>query len=372
MSGRMARAAALRLVDFDPRPTLTTPEHRVTQARFPAIDAHNHLGRWLSPDHTWTVPEVGAALRVLDACNISAIVNLDGMWGAELEANLDRYDRAYPGRFFTFAQADWDLTRHHDFGARLARQLEDSARRGARGLKVWKTLGLLLCDDRDALLAIDDERLSDLWETAAALDLPVLIHIADPVAFFRPLDRFNERWEELRAHPDWHFYGPAFPSFEALMEQFEHLVALHPRTTFIGAHVGCYAENLGWVGRMMDTYANFNADISARLAELGRQPRAARRFLERYADRIVFGLDAFPPVASAYAPYFRFLETADEHFPYQPAGAPPGQGRWAIYGVDLPDDTLRRIYHETAARLILRDGRRGDPAPADQRETGAG
>jgi predicted TIM-barrel fold metal-dependent hydrolase len=330
---------------------LVVPEHHVTRARFPAIDAHNHLGRWLTPDRDWVVRDVDELLAVLDTCNITAIVNLDGMWGDELEANLDRYDRTYPGRILTFAQADWELVRESDFGARMARTLEDSVRRGARGLKVWKTLGLRYRDAHDRLIPIDDERLSDLWEAAAALRIPVLIHIADPVAFFDPLDCFNERWEELQGHPDWHFYGPDYPSFEALIEQFEHLIAGHPRTTFIGAHVGCYAENLAWVGRMFATYPNFNADIAARLAELGRQPYSAKRLFERYPDRIVFGLDGFPPTAADYAPYFRFLETADEYFPYVSDGI-GRQGRWRIYGIDLPDLALRQVYHDTAARLL--------------------
>ena len=343
----------LPLSAYAPRPMLVVEQHEVERARFPAIDAHNHLGRWLTPDHTWTVPDVAATLQTLDACNIRTIVNLDGMWGDELEANLDRYDRAYPGRVVTFAQADWSLVTAPDVGALLARQLEDSMRRGARGLKVWKTLGLRYRDARGRLMPIDDDRLGDLWEAAAALDVPVLIHIADPAAFFHPLDRFNERWEELRLHPDWHFYGPEFPSLEALLEQFERLIARHARTTFIGAHVGCYAENLGWVSRMLEAYSNFNVDIAARLAELGRQPYSAKRFFERYPDRIVFGLDGFPPTGADYAPYFRFLETDDEYFPYSPEGV-GGQGRWHIYGIGLEDAILRRVYHDTAARLILR------------------
>jgi predicted TIM-barrel fold metal-dependent hydrolase len=344
----------LRLADFAPRPTLVVEHHEVRRARFPAIDAHNHLGHWLSREGGWIAHDVPELLRVLDACNITAIVNLDGMWGDELEANLDRYDRAYPDRFITFARVDWDLVTQPDFGARMARQLEDSVRRGARGLKVWKTLGLRYRDAQGHLIPIDDERLFDLWEAAAEQHVPVLIHIADPVAFFQPLDRFNERWEELRRHPDWHFYGPEFPSFEALIEQFERLIARHPRTTFIGAHVGCYAENLGWVGRMMDTYPNFNVDISARLAELGRQPYSSKRLFERHPDRIVFGLDSFPPTEDAYAPYFRFLETADEYFPYSSRGIGI-QGRWNVYGIHLPDEVLRQVYHDTAARLILGD-----------------
>jgi predicted TIM-barrel fold metal-dependent hydrolase len=223
---------------------------------------------------------------------------------------------------------------------------------------VWKTLGLRYRDAGNRLIPIDDERQTDLWEAAAALNIPVLIHIADPVAFFDPLDRYNERWEELRHHPDWHFYGPEFPSFDTLITQFEHLIAAHPRTTFIGAHVGCYPENLSWVGRMFATYPNFNADISARVAELGRQPYSAKALFEQYPDHLVFGLDSFPPTVAAYAPCFRFLETADEYFPYTASG-PGGQGRWHIYGIDLPDRILRQIYHDTAARLLHLDTSHG-------------
>lgn len=341
----------LTLGDFAPRPMLVTAETQVPRPRFTAIDAHNHLGRWLSHDGDWMVADVPALLRMMDGCDIATIVNLDGMWGDELEANLDRYDRPFPGRFLTFAQCEWRLVTAPDFGARLARQLEDSVRRGARGLKVWKTLGLRYRDADNRLIPVDDPRLSDLWDAAAALAVPVLIHVADPVAFFEPLDRTNERWEELRAHPDWHFPGPEFPSFQAVIEGFESLIASHPRTTFIGAHVGCYAENLGWVARMLDTYPNFYVDTSARLAELGRQPYAARRFFERHASRIVFGSDSFPPTAADYAPYFRFLETADEYFSYAP-GDIGGQGRWQIYGIDLPENILRQIYHDTAVALL--------------------
>jgi len=342
----------LPLSQFVPRSRLVVEHHEVRRAKFPAIDAHNHLGRWLTSDRSWATPDIPEVLRVLDACNVTAIVNLDGMWGDELEENLDRYDRAHPGRFFTFAQVDWALLCDDNFGTQMARQLEDSARRGARGLKVWKHLGLRYCDAHDRLMPVDDERLADLWEAAAALQLPVTIHIADPVAFFEPLDRFNERWEELLQHPDWHFHGPEYPSFEALIEQFERLIARHPRTTFIGAHAGCYPENLNWVSYMLGTYPNFYIDIAQRIAELGRQPYSAKRFFERHADRILFGSDVIGPTEAWYTPYFRFLETADEYFPYTPKEI-PDQGRWNIYGIALSDVILRRVYHDTAERLIL-------------------
>jgi predicted TIM-barrel fold metal-dependent hydrolase len=342
---------ALRLREFRPVAALRTAEHLVPRARFPAIDAHNHLGRWLTSD--WAAHDVGALLDVMDAANVSAIVNLDGMRGEELQANLDRYDRAHPGRFVTFAQVDWrEVERGQGFGERLAAQLREAADAGARGLKVWKNLGLHVRDDAGALIAPDDGRLSPLWETVADVEIPVLIHIGDPLAFFDPLDDRNERIEELLEHPDWWFGDrERFPAFEDLLGSFERLVATHPRTTFIGAHVSGAAEDLAWVSRMLDTYPNLQVDLAARIAELGRQPRATRALLERHPRRILFGTDEFPPMQEVYAIHFRFLETADEHFAYS-IDDPPPQGRWAISGLDLPEDTLRAVYHDNALRLI--------------------
>jgi predicted TIM-barrel fold metal-dependent hydrolase len=293
-------------------------------------------------------------LETMDACNVAAIVNLDGMWDEELKANLDRYDRAHPGRFATFAQVDWrgEVGRGEGFGERLAEQLRVAAGAGARGLKVWKDLGLHLRDDHGVLIAPDDERLAPLWESAAEAGVPVLIHTGDPRAFFDPLDERNERVEELLGHPDWWFGDRGeFPTFDDLLASFEHLVARHPGTTFIGAHVSGAAEDLAWVGRMLDTYPNLHADLAARVAELGRQPRATRALLQRHHDRILFGTDEFPPMQEVYAIHFRFLETADESFAYSNDDVPP-QGRWAISGLDLPDDVLRAVYGGNARRLI--------------------
>lgn len=341
----------LPLSAYRPRSRLRAPEHHVPQASAPAVDAHNHLGRWLGADGAWAAPDVGELLDVMDACNVTAIVNLDGMWGDELDANLERYDRAFPGRFVTFAHLDWQETGEAGFGERMAASLRESVGRGARGLKVWKHLGLRFRDDRDELLMPDDERLAPVWEAAADLAVPVTIHLGDPIAFFDPVDERNERLEELLANPDWWFGGPGLPSFDDLMSSFETLVARHPRTTFIGAHVACAAEDLAWVGRMLDTYPNLHADVAARIAELGRQPRAARALIERHPDRFLFGTDLFPPNRDVYAVHFRFLETTDEHFPYDAEGI-PSQGRWAISALDLPSDILTAVYSGNACRLI--------------------
>jgi predicted TIM-barrel fold metal-dependent hydrolase len=231
-----------------------------------------------------------------------------------------------------------------------AGRLRIQASWGAEGLKVWKGFGLHVRDPQGQLASVDDPRLDPIWETAAELGLPVVIHVADPVAFFQPLDAHNERWEELQAQPDWHFPSPPFPPFHTIVEALARLVERHPQTTFVGAHVGCYAENLAWVGRVLERCANFYVDISARIAELGRQPYTARRFFLRYAGRILFGTDVGADLA-AYRTYYRFLETADEYFAYD-AEEVPGQGRWRIYGLYLPDEVLERVYFRNAERVM--------------------
>lgn len=341
----------MRLADYRPIAQVVTEVHEVARAAHPVVDAHTHLGRWLTGDGSWMVPSVDDLLAMLDSAGVTTMVNLDGRWGDELEANLDRYDRAHPGRFVTFCHVDLTELKVPGFGERMAASLAASARAGAAGLKVWKDLGLHARDHRDELVLPDDVRLAPLWGAAAELGLPVWIHTADPVAFFEPADERNERFEQLVAHPEWSFADPRFPRFERLIAALECLVAANPDTTFVGVHAGCYPENLGWVARMLDTYPNFHVDIAARLAELGRVPRATRALILRHPDRVLFGTDDFPPAAATYATHFRFLETADEAFPHSTED-PPLMGRWTISGLDLPAEALRALYRDNAVRLI--------------------
>jgi predicted TIM-barrel fold metal-dependent hydrolase len=234
-----------------------------------------------------------------------------------------------------------------------AERLRVQKARGAEGLKIWKGLGLSVKDEQGKLVDVDDPRLVPIWETAAELGLPVLIHIADPVAFFDPLDEHNERWEELQANPDWVFTSPPYPAFSHIIEGLANLVKRHPLTTFIGAHVGCYAENLAWVSNLFDRCPNFMVDISARIAELGRQPYSARNFMIQHADRILFGSDMGPD-PDEYRIIYRFLETTDEYFSYSPSGIGE-QGRWNIYGLSLPDSVLEKIYYQNAYKLFKKD-----------------
>jgi predicted TIM-barrel fold metal-dependent hydrolase len=352
------------------QPATTAAETQTPQrARHAAIDFHAHLGRWLAPegdwvsmdlagrhDHPWMIPDVPAFVALLDEHNITASVNLDGRWGRELEANLDRYDRAHEGRFFTFCQLDLGIARERsDFGEALARSVRESASAGARGLKVWKTLGLGFRDADGDLLMPDDERLSPVFATAGELGLPVLIHTADPVPFFEPVGGGNERINELRVHPEWSYHERGLPSHGELMESFEALVAAFPETIFVGAHVAGWVENLAWVSRMLSDHPNLYVDFAARVPDLGRQGSAARELFVRHPDRVLFGTDELPPNAAGYRRYFRFLETADRGYPYD-AGPPPGSGDWSVSALDLPDEALRAVYAGNAARLLGLDG----------------
>lgn len=367
----------LRLDEFTPRSELVVPETRVDRARFRAIDAHNHLpvtDRRVASLIDW--PELIAGL---DAVNVSAVVNLSGGYGETLRANLEQLDQAYPGRFYTFCNIDFREALTTGWLDRTLRQLRDDVSAGARGLKVFKRLGLAHRDPDGDLIMPDDPRLFDIWELVGELNVPVLIHTADPTAFFRPLGGHNERWDELHAHPDWHFYGEGYPSFDDLIASLYRLIGAHPNTDFITAHVGCYPENLAFVSEMLDRYPNFCTDISARIAELGRAPYSAREWFVRYQDRILFGTD-FRPRPAMYRVHWRFFESDDQYFPYDPQPESgtlanegrvpfensdglsvdftghwspiPTQGRWRIYGLSLPDEVLKKVYHDNAARLL--------------------
>jgi predicted TIM-barrel fold metal-dependent hydrolase len=344
----------LRLRDFRPRPALRRVLTQLSPLpAAPIVDAHNHLGRRLTGG--WTTPDVDELIEMMDATGIEAVVNLDGMWGEELEANLDRYDRAHPGRFATFTRWDPSLFAKGGWDA-LGAQARDSFARGAAGLKVWKDLGLHLRDERGDLVMPDDPRLDPVWDAVAEAGVPVTIHVGDPVAFFEPLDGRNERLEELLENPDWWFGDRArFPTFDRVIDALEALIARRGDVTWIGAHVLCCAEDLAWVGRVLDTYPNAHLDVAARIAELGRVPRVARDLIVRHPDRVLLGTDDFPPDPATYEVHRRFLETADEAFPYDADPETiPTQGRWTIGGLDLPPDVLAQVYGANARRLIRR------------------
>jgi predicted TIM-barrel fold metal-dependent hydrolase len=360
----------LALSEFEPRSMLHVPETRVEAPRFPVIDVHTHLtfsGRSdaeAGADAITALITASEALAVMDRKQVRTMVNLTGGTGRGFERTLALFDRAAPGRFLSCVEPSYGRIAEPGFATWQADAIVSAKRAGARGLKVLKTLGLYLRErGKDGpLVAVDDARFDPSWEACAASGLPVFIHTADPEAFFQPIDRFNERWDELGHHPDWSFHDRDFPSFRQLMEARDRVFARHPRTRFVALHVGHDAENLAFVSETLDRFPNVVVELGARIGELGRQPRTSRRFFERYQDRILFGTDAVPPPEGESTPqqvfkdelyeiYYRFLETEDEYFDYAPARVPP-QGRWRIYGLGLPDGILKKVYHDNAARLL--------------------
>lgn len=342
----------LRLVDWHPVSQLRAPVTEVTRTAVPAIDIHNHLGRWLT-DGDWMIDDVAALVRIMDDCGIDTIVNLDGLWGDEVTANVERYDRAHPGRFVTFCQLEWRLLARDDGVDVLRASLDDSASRGARGVKVWKDLGLTVRDASGDLVLPDDPRVVEVLRYAGALGLPVLIHSADPIAFFEPLDHRNERLDELLQERDWWFGDrTVHPSFDRLLDAQAALVLACPATTFIGAHVGGAAEDLDRVEALLDAAPNYTVDLAGRMAELGRQPRRAAAFIARHPDRVLFGTDIYPAEAEYFRLHARFLETLDEGFEYAPGEPVPPQGRWNVSALGLSPDLLRAVYRDNAARVL--------------------
>jgi hypothetical protein len=342
----------LALADWMPQSQLRATETTIDEPRFPVVDVHNHLGRWLT-DGDWMFADVAALIATMDESNVQTIVNLDGMWGEEVSANVERYDRAHPGRFLTFCQLDWALLAATDGVSQLRASLDDSARRGAVGLKIWKNLGLSIRGSEGVLILPDDPRVIDVVAHAGELGMPVLIHTADPIAFFEPLDEHNERLDELLVSEDWWFGDPAVhPSFDRLLDAHAALVRACPGTEFIGAHAGCAAEDLDRVERLLDECANYTIDIGGRMAELGRQPRRFRALITRHSDRVLFGTDIYPATAEQYRLHYRFLESTDESFDYAPGSEIPPQGRWAVSALGLDDVALAAIYRDNARRLL--------------------
>lgn len=341
-----AKKMTLLLKDYDPKTMLHSADHEVPRAKFPVIDVHNHVND-AGGVHGEEIPPA-EVVRRMDRANVQTIVILTGMWGDKLQGVIDQMVKPYPGRFLVFMQLDWSKIDDPNFSAEMVAQLDDAVRRGARGLKVLKDLGLGVRDKSGKFIAVDDPRLDPVWEECGRLRIPVAIHTSDPEAFFTPIDNHNERYEELHENPTWSFYGPKFPSKETLLAQRNHVFEKHPHTTFIALHVANWPENLDAVSAWLDKYPNMYVEFGARQAELGRQARRSRKFFLDYQDRILFGTDA-EPEEPMYASYFRWLETPDEYFPYW---GYPGQGRWEIYGMELPDSVLEKVYRKNAEKIF--------------------
>jgi predicted TIM-barrel fold metal-dependent hydrolase len=337
----------LKLRDWHPRSMLITKTTEVAKPAFPVIDVHNHLGggkAFLNADR------VKHYIEEMDASGVQTVVNLDGGWGDRLKETLAALDQAHPGRFLTYALIDFSGIDDPSWSDREAARLAESFEAGAKGLKFHKTLGLGARYRDGRFVPVDDPKLDPVWEVCARFKRPVEIHTGDPGAFFTPLDGNSERWHELNEHPEWLFHGKDFPKRSDLHAQRIRVIARHPKTTFICAHMANDGEDLAEVAAWLDAYPNMYVDIDARISELGRQPYTARRFLLKYQDRVMFGTDTSPS-REAYRIYFRFLETDDEYF--DPSGGHHRQGFWNIYGVFLPKDVLEKLYTKNAERLLV-------------------
>jgi predicted TIM-barrel fold metal-dependent hydrolase len=335
--------------EYKPRSTLVVPQHPVPKARFPVIDFHGHPPALTSPD------AINRVVAAMDPINLRLMINASGASGDRLRQQLDAL-RASPhrDRFAMFTNISFrDVG--PGFAEAAARQLEADVKAGAMGLgEIMKSFGLQARKTDGSRLQLDDPSLDPIWQTAARLEIPVFIHTADPAEFFQPLDYSNERWLEMALFDDRRYFDRSrFPAFEELMAERDRLIARHPSTTFVLAHLGWHANDLGRLGRLMDRLPNVYAEIGAVLYDIGRQPRTAHDFFVKYQDRVLFGKDSFQP--DEYPYYWRVLETTDEYFDYYR----DYHAFWKLYGTGLPDDVLRKLYHGNALKLLPRLPRAG-------------
>ena len=327
------------IVDYRPRSTLVAAEHLVPRARYPVIDIHSHTGP--SPD------TIERLIGEMDAMGLRVLVNLSG--GSDPAAVKQKVDfirgSKYSGRFAVFANVQWDGAGGDGWGEKAVADLEAAVRNGAIGLKIAKNLGLRAKKADGSRLKVDDPALKPVWDACARLNIPVIIHTAEPKEFFSPLDYNNERWLELALFPERRNFMPGQPSFEDLQGERDRMFEANPKTRYIGAHFAYYGHNLPGAAKLLDRLPNVTLEVSAVLYEFGRQPRAAREFFMKYQDRILFGKDSYAPSEFPY--YWRVFETADEYFDYYR----DYHATWKLYGMDLPDEVLKKVYYKNALEV---------------------
>jgi uncharacterized protein len=325
--------------EYQPKSTLVTAEHKPDHAKFPFVDIHSH--HW-NP----TPEQVDRLVREMDSINLRVMVNLSGGTGESLKKTIAVMKGRYPNRFVVFANLRYDDLNTPGYGKRAAAHLEQDVRNGAQGLKIFKDFGMDLKYANGERVHVDDPEFDPVWEKCAELRIPVLIHIAEPSAFFDSWDYRNERWEELREFPQRARPPSKYPPFETLVAERDRIFAKHPRTNFIAAHLAFHGNDLARLGRLFDSHPNVYVDIAAVLAELGRQPYSAHDFLIKYQDRVLMGKDIYD--VNEYKWYFRALETRDEYFEYYRKR----HAFWRIYGFQVPDEVLKKIYYENALKLV--------------------
>jgi uncharacterized protein len=336
------RPPSMTLEEYEPASMLVTEEHPVRRAKFPFVDIHGHQN--LSMDDA----ALSALVAQMDHMGLRTMNNLSGGSGATLAAQVRNVRAKYPGRFTVFANIDWSRVNEPNFGRNAAAQLErDVKEGGAVGLKIFKNLGMDTYWADGSRVRTDDPRLAPIWDMAGTLGIPVLIHTAEPPAFFLPVDKHNERYLELTQFPGRTRPPDKYPPFDSLIAEQHRMFKHHPRTTFISAHLSWLGQDLGRLGRTLDTIPNMNVEVAAALYEIGRQPRAGRAFFVKYQDRILMGKDTFGG-EDEYAVYFRIFETTDEYFPWYRRR----HAFWGMYGLDLPDSVLRKVYYKNALRIV--------------------
>ncbi|WP_282160754.1 amidohydrolase family protein [Ulvibacterium marinum] len=325
--------------EYNPISTLVVPETKIKKAKFPFIDVHSHQFRMGSQN-------LSNLINPMDQMNMAIMVNLSGGSGNGLQRMLDNVSENYPNRFVVFANVDFDGAGAKGWTENAVAQLEKDVKAGAKGLKVYKSLGLRNKDVNGNRLAIDDPHLDSIWAKCGELGIPVLIHAADPKPFWDPMDSKNERWLELKTRPRRKRSDTNPAPWQQIIDEQHRMFKKHPNTKFINAHMGWYANNLGKLGELLDEMPNMYVGIGAVIQELGRQPRNAKKFFAKYQDRILFGKDAWNP--DEFPTYFRVLETNDEYFPYYKKY----HAFWSMYGLGLPDEILKKVYYKNALKLI--------------------
>jgi len=333
------RLNVMDVEEYEPVSTLKVPAHPLTRARYPFVDVHNH--QWIMP-----IQNLDKLVVEMDALNMGVMVNLSGFRGKLLEWSLANVQKHQARRFLVFVNLDFEKVDSPGWPQEALAQLEQGVKQGASGLKVYKGLGLTDRDSKGQRIAVDDPRLDPIWAKCGELGIPVLIHSGEPSPFWLPKDKHNERWLELKQEPDRYRPASRFPPFETIMAEQHHVFRKHPKTHFIDAHLGWMGNDLARLGQLLDELPNVSTEIGAVLAELGRQPRTAREWMIRYQDRVLFGKDIYNP--TEYYTYFRVLETADEYFDYYRKR----HAHWKMYGLDLPDDVLRKLYYRNALKLF--------------------
>jgi predicted TIM-barrel fold metal-dependent hydrolase len=324
---------------YNPTSTLVVPEHKVTKAKFPFIDVHCHQESMPSMD-------LGQLIKEMDRLNMRVMVNLSGRSGDNIIRSAKNIKDNYPKRFIVFANVDFSKVGDEGWGEKAAKQLEEDVKNGANGLKVFKNLGMSVRDVSGKRVPVDDPRLDPIWKKAAELKIPVLIHTADPKSFWDPMDDKNERWLELATHDRRRRSDTDPAPWQQLIDEQHRMFKKNTKTIFINAHFGWYPNNLEKLGALLDEIPNMNIECGAIIAELGRQPKAAKKFFEKYQDRILFGKDSWVP--DEYATYFRVFETEDEYFPYHKKY----HAFWPMYGIGLPDSILKKLYYKNALRIV--------------------